>query len=507
MNYYEPFKQTPASEFPVEMLNAYFCSNFQTDVDSLCVSDAELPSIPLSLSCDEVCMMLRRLKNKSPGPDCLPAWVLRDLADVLSSPITHLFNWSLRVGYVPESFKCANVTPIAKCSVPSQPSDFRPISLLPILSKVLEKFEAKKWIIPCIPSSAHSSQYAYIPGTGRGTTTALTHLQHKVLQFLDSSSGSVRILSIDFAKAFDKILHSGVLDAACRFRLPKEAVLWIGSFLSGRLQRVCINGKCSPWRNVTSGVPQGSVIGPLLFCMFVDDLQATCDNSFTIKYADDITILHFIRCSSDDQLQREYDNAFRWSTTRRLPINESKCCVLDIITKKSLVNTPVRGPGNRLLPHVSSISLLGLTITNDMKWNSHIEEVLSKARRRLYILRNLRRSGCPSSHILEVYNSVIRSTLLYAYPAFCNLPQFLREKLLTFERRVFRIVGDTNAADVIETGEEMCRRLFKNVSCMSDHPLRQCFSHRSTVTRASMQLRPPRAKTKRLSHSFIRFAR
>ena len=323
---------------------------------------------------------------------------------------------------------------------------------------------------------------------------------------MDSSPGSVRILSIDFARAFDKILHSGILQAARKFQLPTEAVLWIESFLSNRFQRVSIRGKCSSWQSVTSGVPQGSVVGPLLFSMFVDDLNSVFDNSSTIKYADDLTILHFVRVPSDDKLQLEYENVLRWSTSRSLPINESKCRVLNITTKKSLVVSPVQGPIG-CLPQVSSMSLLGVTLTCDMKWNTHVETVVKKACKRLYLIRNLRSSGCPSAQMLQVYNSIIRSVFLYAYPSFCNLPKFLQEKLLRFERRVFRIVGGMNEVTVMEAAEEVCQRLFTTVTSMKDHPLRQCFLQRRTITRASMQLRPPKAKTKRFSSSFIRFAR
>ena len=431
---------------------------------------------------------------------------MRDFADVIAPSITFLFNWSLRIGHVPKCFKLANVSPIPKCSLPSSPSDFRPISLLPILSKVLEKVVARKWILSCILAQAHPSQFAYIPDSGGGTTTALTLIQHKTLQFLDSSSGSVRILSIDFARAFDKILHSGVLKTAHMFQLPKEAFLWIESFLADRFQRVSVRGKCSSWQSVTSGVPQGSVVGPLLFSMFVDDLHSVFDNSCTIKYADDLTILHFVRVPSDDKLQLEYDNVLRWSASRSMPINESKCRVLNIITKKSLDVPAIQGP-NGFIPQVSSLSLLGVTITDDLKWNSHIETVLKKACKRLYVLRNLRRSGCPSALMLQVYNSIVRSVFIYAYPSFCNLPKFLQDKLLKFERRIFRIVGSDNDVTVIEAAEEMCQRLFSKVAILIGHPLRQCFSQRCTVTRASMQLRPPKAKTKRFSSSFIRFAR
>lgn len=399
------------------------------------------------------------------------------------------------------------MSPVPKCSSPSQSSDFRPISLLPIISKVLEKFVARKWILPVISRKVSKSQFAYMPGPGSGTTTALTLLQHEILNFLDSSPGSVRILSVDFAKAFDKVLHSGILESASAFRLPKEATGWIKSFLTSRQQRVCVNGISSSWKSVTSGVPQGSVIGPLLFCLFVDDLGVVSRNSSSFKYADDLTILHFIRSADDDRLQHEFDNVIHWSKSRNLPLNESKCRVANITTKKSLVISPIRDPNGIPLPCVSSLSLLGLTITDDMRWNSHIETTIRRCCKRIYVLRNLKRSGCSSSVILHVYNAIIRPILIYAYPSFCNIPTYLQDKLLRFERRIFRIAGSNGDLTVVEAAEMMCKRLFESVVLFQSHPLRKCFTQRMTKTRASMQLQPIKAKTKRLFSSFIRFAR
>jgi len=374
-----------------------------------------------------------------------------------------------------------------------------------VLSKILEKIVAQKWVMPHVCPKIHSSQFAYVPGEGKGTVTALTLLHHDIVQFLDSS-GAVRILSIDFAKAFDKILHSGILKAIMRFDLPHEAVCWISNFLSDRYQRVKVKGRESSWKRVISGVPQGSVLGPILFCAFIDSFHSLSENSTIYKYADDIHIVHFVRKSEDDKLQQEYDNILNWSSSNMLPMNETKCRVLDIITKKSLVTSPVISPVGHL-PQVSHLRILGVTFSSDLKWNTHIETVLSKANKRLYLIRNLKRSGCPPSSLLLAYTSIIRPIILYAYPCYCNLPIYLRKKILGFERRVFRIVGNSNDTSIVDAGESSCETLFSKVSRYSDHCLRRCFALRLTSTRKSQQLRPVRAKTVRLSRSFTRFAR
>ena len=187
------FNRPTPSKYDVNVLNDYFCSNFQDIADNFDVSSADLPSSPLRISETEVCILLQKLKNKSPGPDGIPAWLLRDFSEALSPAISFLFNWSLSSSCVPACFKFANVTPVPKCSSPSVPSGFRPISLLSILSKVLERYVVQHWMRPILSLKCHPSQFAYLSRTGGGTTSALTLLQHEMLKFLDSSSGAVRI--------------------------------------------------------------------------------------------------------------------------------------------------------------------------------------------------------------------------------------------------------------------------------------------------------------------------
>ena len=283
-------------------------------------------------------------------------------------------------------------------------------------------------------------------------------------------------------------------------------LVWVPNFLTDRFQRVKVNERSSSWQPVLSGVPQGSVLGPLLFCMFIDSLHSLCDNSVTYKYADDVNIVHFIRKVEEDNLQLEFDNVLEWSFNYHLPINQAKCSVMDIITKKSIVCSPLTSSSG-MLPRVSSLRILGVTISDNLRWNNHIESVLKRSNKRVYLIRNLKRAACPPPAMLLAYNSIIRPLLLYAYPCFCNLPAYLQERLLKFERRIFRIIGAKNDISVIEAGDQFCQKLFDKVSRSNSHCLRRCFSQQLTNTRQSLKLRPIRSRTSRLSRSFIRFAK
>ena len=190
-------------------------------------------------------------------------------------------------------------------------------------------------------------------------------------------------------------------------------------FLFNRQQRVFGNNCNSPWSVIPSGVPQGSVLGPLLFTLVVNDLKPLFSNSCIIKYADDVSLLHFVRSSSDDHLQEEFDKCMRWSRCNYLPLNFSKCQVLDFCTKKCLSLTPVFFSGSPL-PQVETAKILGVFLSSDLSWNAHISYIVSKASHRVFIIRNLKRSACSSELIFRAYVAFVRSILLYTFPSFCN---------------------------------------------------------------------------------------
>ena len=226
-----------------------------------------------------------------------------------------------------------------------------------------------------------------------------------------------------------------------------------------------------------------------------------------MKYADDVTFLHSIRDTSEDKLQVEWSNLVQWSTENELPINTAKCRVMDIITNKSMTLKPIMCDPQCSLLQVSSLRLLGVTLSSDMKWDVHFDSVLEKARKRIFVLSNLRRSLCSPDLMYRTYCALLRSVISYAYPVFCNAPRRLWKKMNQFERRCFRIIGSNNFPGLEEVLEASAKRLFKSVIAHEHHPLRELFCHRPmNLTRRKSILLPPRAKTTRFSASFIRYS-
>ena len=493
-----------------EEFNEFFASNFQADpgsCDPICMPDSEPEPFPL-FSEAEVFSCLRKVPNKSCGPDGVPPWIFRDCAVVLHTAVTHLFNNSLRKSYVPSCFKFANVIPIPKQEKPCDVTHYRPISLLPVLSKILEKLVVKKFLLPTVRDKVSPTQFAYIPRPGSGTIPALILAYHKIIEFLDSSSGAVRVLSVDFSKAFDKLLHSCIMRACKRFDIPVFVTEWIRCFLTSRRQRVVVDGTVSSWTTLSSGVPQGSVLGPVLFCLAVDSLTPVCPNSTVIKYADDVTFLHFIRSPSDDALQCEWNNLEKWSHDMMLPLNFLKCDIMNIVTKKNLPLPDIFSSDGHTIRNVDCLSFLGVTFCHNMRWNLHFEKITKKACKRFYILYNLRRSGCPADTLYKCFSAFIRPILSYGFPCFCNAPEYLLCKLLRIERRAFRIIGSNSFPSFKDVAEASCRKIITTIEKFPHHPLRDLFLPRTNrTTRLKNCLQPPRARTSRFSNSFIKYCK
>lgn len=488
-----------------EEFSEYFSSVFQQDdtVQDIGTSNVTFTE---AFSIFEVHRLLSSLKRKSCGPDGLPHWVFRNSATSLSPAVAFLFNRSINESRFPMCLKKAIVCPIPKISRAVNVSDFRPVSLLPILSKIFEKLVSKHFILPFIRKKLTTLQFAYVAGPGSGTCCSLTLLNDRILNFLDTP-GAVRVLTVDFSKAFDKILHSSIVTSAVNFRLPVNVILWLKSFLSDRFQCVRVGGTFSSWSAISSGVPQGSVLGPLLFCMVVDSFSCVSPNSMCTKYADDVTIVHFVRQSSEDNLQLEWDNVTNWSATHSLPVNRSKCSVMDIVTKKRLTLSCVIDPEGNTLKSVTNVTILGVVFSSDMKWNLYFDNIVKKASKRMYLFYNLIRAGCPSSLLLQAYLAYVRSVLLYCFPVFCNAPDYLMKRLTKIEKRIVRFTCVAPREKLLVAADAMCARLFTAVESNKAHPLRQMFCERVRTARNCLSLRPPLTRTKRYGNSFIKFAR
>ena len=249
---------------------------------------------------DEVCELLKSLDvSKANGPDGISARMLRCTANAIAPSLTKLFNCSITCGRPPDSWKMSSVVPIPKISRAKSTSDYRPISLLSILSKVLERHF--HFLISDHLSTQHSlanCQWGFQPR--KSTISALLHTTHEWLRHLESGS-EIGAIFFDFKKAFDSVPHMPLLSKLEKIGLDPHIVMWIHNYLAERQQRVVINGMSSRSSHVLSGVPQGSILGRLLFLIYIDDITdiELSAGSNLVLYADDILLYRPIRNIGD----------------------------------------------------------------------------------------------------------------------------------------------------------------------------------------------------------------
>jgi hypothetical protein len=467
---------------------------------------------PPTLTASDVLPVLSHLKNSAPGMDGLPPWVFKSCRESLTPAIVDLFNRCISSGDVPQLFKCANITPIPKTANPG-PTDFRPISLLPVLSKVLERIVLRKWLIPNVGAELDPLQFAFTPGAGKGTTSALVRIQHEVTSFLDTP-GAVRIIQLDFSKAFDSLSHSKILEALCKMGAPTHLLCWLRNYLTDRCQRVCWQGENSEWTFITSGVPQGSVLGPFLFAASINHLRPIHPSrTILVKYADDLTFIHKIRPHELDLSSEEVRQAESDSSQLGLGLNPGKSVVLDCVTSGKILSTlsPITLNSGAVIPSTAHLKVLGITFSNDLTWNHHIHLSLSKARRLIGFLRPLAHAKLSHSQLWYIHTAILRSVLLYAFPAWCNAPPTLWNKIAALERRVEHIIGSPPPIPIIEAAMSQCTTLARRIIKCEAHPLRCIFSwtpRRQSVriNKGGSSVSSHFAKTNRFKNTMTRFA-
>ena len=262
------------------------------------------------ISKDDVETSLANIKlHKSAGPDDIPNWVLRDCAPLIAGPITSIFNASIRDGFLPTLWKSATVVPVNKVSNPKDlSSDFRPISLTPVISKVLERY-VYQWLLDLILHKIDKFQFGALRGSS--TTHALIQLIHDWAEHTDDSklNNYVRILFLDYAKAFDRINPNILIDKLLKLGIPSYILTWIISFLTDRKQRVKLRDVTSDWMDIWGNVPQGTLLGILLFLIMINDLKVDGPSA---KFVDDTTLYDLATCTNNiinDRLQTFADKA------------------------------------------------------------------------------------------------------------------------------------------------------------------------------------------------------
>ena len=370
------------------------------------------PTSPdIIISTQGISKLLQKLKpHKAAGPDELPARILREMAPQIA-PILHvIFQRSYDSGKIPDDWKNARVVPVYKKGATQDPANYRPISLTCISCKIMEHIIASN-----IMKHARANNIIYQLQHGfldrRSCETQLLEFQTDILKNLEKGQQS-DVLIMDFSKAFDKVSHQHLLQKLEYYGVRTKTSRWISEFLSDRKQCVVVDGETSDQVPVTSGVPQGSVLGPPLFLYYINDIAQNL--SSTVRLFADDTIAYLTINSKEDSkiLQKDLNTLELWETKWLMEFHPQKCQVLSITKNRRPIQHQYTLHGH-VLENVKDAKYLGVTISNDFRWSKHIDIIISKASQNLgFLRRNLQISSKDIKS--RAYKAIVRPLLEYS---------------------------------------------------------------------------------------------
>ena len=385
----------------------------------------------------QIFYILDNLHHTAEGLDKLPAWFLRIAAPLFSKVVTYLFNSSLSQSHVPAQWKSAIIHPIPKTPNPSSPSDFRPISVVPILSRIIEKIIVRTHLYPILqdPLSAHrfADQFAFRP-TGSTTATILLILQH-ITTLLAENNPYVTLISLDFSKAFDSVRHSSLLEKIASLPVPDNIFNWINSYLEARTHSTLFQNDISSPKSISASIVQGSGIGPFSFLITASDLSPILPSNELFKFADDMYLI--VPFNNRSFIDSELKHIASWAESNNLKLNHSKSTEILFSKKRTKIALPPPIPG---INRETSIVILGVHIDQTLSMEKHILDIISSCSQSLYALRMLKSNGLANDKIFEVFQATTLSKLLYASPSWHGfINASLKDRLEAFLRKSKRL--------------------------------------------------------------------
>lgn len=385
---------------------------------------------PVSIA--KIRRLLERLNpRKATGSDEIPAALLRSCADILAPSLSLLFNRSLAHGCFPDEMKIGTIRPLFKGGDPSQPRNYRPVSLLPVVSKVLERLVHEQL-------SDYLTRHSLIPDTQFGyrkhhsTSDALLLAVEGISQ-ARAAHLHTGIAFVDMSKAFDKVQHQTLIYDLFNIGISGSVLRWLANYLSGRHQYVQVGmNKSNPYAS-SSGVPQGSVLGPLLFVIYVREISTSLNHFHvnTVQFADDISLR--ASCTTPVLVSQRLTAAVQyladWLRRRGLILNEAKTQILSIAPQRGQSTHLYVRCNSQLLPLVESAKYLGLFFDSDMTWNTMIDHIARRIGAKIAVLLRYA-SSLPFSCRISFFRCFILTDFLYASNAYASYLSATQEQRL-----------------------------------------------------------------------------
>ena len=382
--------------------------NSSFDFNTVSVADA-----------DEV---LKSLKTKkSSGQDGISSSLLKSFDGVISNPLTLIINQSLSTGIFPNKLKVAKVVPVFKKDDPHHPGNYRPISLLPAISKIFEKVVYKQVYNYMNENNLlYKSQYGF--RKRHSTEFAAMEVTDTIFKDLDKKKVPLAIF-LDFSKAFDTIDHLILLDKLAYYGIRGSALNWFRSYLSDRSQYVQYKDKTSRMSTITTGVPQGSILGPLLFIIYINDIAKVTNKFHFTIYADDTTLIEPICTFSHNEqnninLSRDINNELKaiveWLALNKLSLNVKKTKMMLLHYKQRNVTKVIPNLEINGIPieRVKEFNFLGIHLDENMTWKTHVKKIACKIACTVGTMKRVKKF-MPQKVMRLIYNSLVLPHITY----------------------------------------------------------------------------------------------
>ena len=367
--------------------------------------------------------IIEKLKSKSSaGLDGFSSNLLKISNEIISGTLALIINQSLTTGIFPDRLKCAKVIPIFKKDNPHLPGNYRPISLLPAISKVFEKVVYKQ-VYSYLNDNNILYKHQYGFRQSHSTELAAMEVSTKIFENLDNKKLPLAIF-LDFSKAFDTIDHDILLYKLSHYGINNTALAWFKSYLSNRTQFVQYKNVFSTKSNITTGVPQGSILGPLLFIIYINDIAKITNKFHFTIYADDTTLLeplctfkitttHNLK-SLTKEINAELTKIVEWLGLNKLSLNVKKTKMMLFHYKQRNISetTPKLKINGTLIEKVKTFNFLGITIDEHMTWKPHTQKVACKIAQTIGTMKRLKKF-LPQNIMKMLYNSLVLPHLTY----------------------------------------------------------------------------------------------
>ena len=396
---------------------------------------------PIRTTVNEVSTLIKGINvNKSSGMDCISNQVVKDAFTCLVPKVTDMFNSSFITNTVPDKWKIATIVPIYKAGDSRSVGNYRPVALTPTPCKMIEKL-MHKHIFNFIDHHKilTTKQGGFRPG--HSTLSTLASFTDEIARNLNVAKPTVAAF-IDLSKAFDTVDHLVLLDKLENYGIRNANLKWIKSYLSNRMQRTKVNGLLSDLEIVICGVPQGSILGPLMFLLYVNDLPKCVTDSSIMLYADDTVIYNADPKCEDSQskLQLSLDKFALWSIQNKLTVNSKKTKLMCFTASKRKLNSmDVSLTLNDVkLMIVPSYKYLGVTLDSHLKYDLHIKHMLQTISHKTYMLACIR-SFMTESIALKIFKAMVLPYFDYGDILFLSANKDLLNDLQIAQNRCLKI--------------------------------------------------------------------